>query len=150
MLFKGVADGNIQFVTNYTSRKAGEIEANPRVALVFYWPEIMRQVRVEGTVERATVDHSEAYFASRFRESQLGAWASQQSRPIASRAELEEAFSAADERFRGREVARPEHWGAYLVEPRRVQLWFSAPHRLHDCFLYERSGPTWSVQRLAP
>jgi pyridoxamine 5'-phosphate oxidase len=150
VLFKGAADGKIRFVTNYLSRKASEIEANPRAALVFYWPELMRQVRVEGTVQRAPAETSDAYFASRSRESQLGAWASPQSRPIGARSVLDQAFAAAEERFRGGEVARPAHWGVYLVEPARVQLWFSAPHRLHDCFLYERSGQSWTVQRLAP
>jgi pyridoxamine 5'-phosphate oxidase len=150
VLFKGVVGGKIRFVTNYLSRKEREIAANPRVALAFYWPELYRQVRIEGRAEHASVAESDAYFATRPRESQLGAWASPQSQPIASRAVLEDAFGAAEARFLGRTVERPDHWGVTLVTPLRVELWVAARHRLHDRFLYERAGAGWSVTRLAP
>lgn len=150
VLFKGVSGGKIRFVTNYTSRKGQEIAENSRVALVFYWPELMRQVRIEGSAERAPASESDAYFASRPRESQLGAWASPQSRPIADRAALDQAWAEVEKRFRGQSVPRPDDWGMYWVEPARVDLWLAAPHRLHDRFCYERTGSTWTITRVAP
>lgn len=150
VLFKGVDAGEITFVTNYTSRKGQEIDENPAVALVFYWTELMRQIRVEGTARRAASEESEAYFRSRPRESQLGAWASEQSRPIESRAELERRFAAAEQRFAGRDVERPSHWGMYRVRPNRIELWTGGDHRLHDRFQYVRSAEGWAMTRLCP
>lgn len=150
VLFKGVDSGEIMFVTNYSSRKGQQIDANPAVALVFYWPELMRQIRVEGTARRAPTDESEAYFRSRPRESQLGAWASEQSQPIESRAELERRFAAVSERFADRDVERPSHWGMYRVRPKRIELWIGGAHRLHDRFQYEASDDGWSIARLCP
>ena len=134
VLFKGVARGKIQFVSHYTSRKGREIAENPQVALVFYWPELMRQIRVEGRTTRATPAESNEYFQSRPRASQLGAWASAQSEPVASRAALEERFALAEARFAGRSVERPSSWGLYQVEPRAIELWISGPNRMHDRF----------------
>ena len=150
VLFKGLSAGKIQFVTNYESRKGREIEANPQVALVFFWVETMKQVRVEGRAERASADESDRYFASRPRESQLGAWASDQSRVAVSREELEERFAATHARFEGKVVERPAHWGIYSVIPDVVELWSSRPHRLHDRLRYQRHGASWSVDRLFP
>ena len=143
-------NGAVRLVTNYESRKGVELLHNPHAALMFFWPALERQVRMEGTVTRASADESDAYFAGRDRESQIGAWASQQSRPIASRAELEAALVRVRERFEGRPVERPPHWGVLHFVPERVELWCSGPHRLHDRFLYERDGAGWRVQRLMP
>lgn len=150
VLFKGIWRGGVAFVTNYQSRKGQELEANPRAALVFHFPAVERQLRLEGRVERARPDESEAYFRSRPRGSQLGAWASPQSEPIASRAVLEARASEVEARFLGRDVARPEHWGAYLLFPERVELWLGRPDRLHDRFLYTQSTAGWTIERLAP
>ena len=140
----------MQFVTHYASRKGREIEQNPHVALVFFWPELMRQVRVEGRASRASAADSDAYFRSRPRESQLGAWASLQSEVVASRAVLEQRFAEAEARFRGRDVDRPPGWGLYQVDAHSVELWISAPHRLHDRFRYDREGEQWTLERLNP
>lgn len=151
VLYKGLVNGRIRFVTNYQSRKAREMEANPRVALMFHFPALARQVRIEGLAERAPESDSDAYFASRPRESQIGAWASPQSDVIESRAELERRCAEVEARFAGRAVERPPHWGAYWVDPVRVELWIGGEHRLHDRFAYERSSTgTWTITRLAP
>jgi pyridoxamine 5'-phosphate oxidase len=150
VLYKGMRDGALRLVTNYESRKGREIAQNPRAALVFFWPGLDRQVRMEGTVKRAPAAESDEYFAGRNRDSQLGAWASQQSRPLASRAELDAALEAVRHRFEGRAVERPPHWGVLHFLPERVELWVGGSHRLHDRFSYERDGEVWRVQRLAP
>ena len=152
VLFKGIVRDAIFFVTNYGSRKARELAENPRAALVMHFPLVERQVRVEGRVERASDAESEAYFQSRPRGSQLGAWASPQSEPIASRAELTARASEVEARFAGRDVARPEFWGGYLVFAESVELWLGRPDRLHDRFFYRRSSSAepWTIQRLAP
>lgn len=150
VLFKGILRGGIFFVTNYGSRKAQELDANPRAALVMHFAAAERQVRVEGRVERSSEAESEAYFASRPRGSQLGAWASPQSQPIASRAELEQRTRELEARFADAPVPRPRDWGGYLVLPERIELWLGRPDRLHDRFVYSRREDGWSVQRLAP
>lgn len=150
VLFKGILRGGIFFVTNYQSRKARELEENPRAALVLHFPTWERQVRVEGRVEKATPADSEAYFQSRPRGSQLGAWASPQSQPIASRAELEARSREVEERFANLPVTRPEFWGGYLVIPELVELWLGRTDRLHDRFLYRPAAEGWRVERLAP
>lgn len=150
VLFKGIREGRVQFVSNHASRKGREIAENSRVALVLFWPELMRQVRIEGRAELAPADVSDAYFRIRERASQLGAWASDQSAPIGSREQLEARYRAAEARFEGREVERPEGWGVYWVTPRSIELWLSRPHRLHDRFLYERAGESWLISRLCP
>lgn len=152
VLFKGLQRGAVMFVTNYQSRKARELADNPRAALVMHFPRRERQVRIEGRVERASEAESEAYFRSRPRGSQLGAWASPQSQAIASRAELNHLAADVDARFAAQEVTRPEFWGGFLVFPERVELWLGRPDRLHDRFLYERNeaAQTWSIERLAP
>jgi pyridoxamine 5'-phosphate oxidase len=128
------------------------MEQNPRVALVMHFPLWERQARLEGRVERASAQESEAYFRSRARASQLGAWASPQSQPIASRAELDALSSSVEARFADQDVPRPEFWGGYLVFPERVELWLGRPDRLHDRFLYRRTNDAepWAIERLAP
>lgn len=150
VLYKGMRDGAVRLVTNYESRKGRELAENPHAALVFFWPALDRQVRMEGRVERAPDAESDEYFANRDRESQLGAWASQQSRPVGSREELSRALDAARARFEGRTVERPPHWGVLHFVPERVELWFGGAHRLHDRFAYERDGAGWRIQRLMP
>lgn len=150
VLYKGITQGAILFVTNYESQKADELERNPQAALVFFWPALSRQVRIAGRVERAGAEESDLYFKSRPRESQLGAWASPQSRPIASRAELVQRFADAERRFAGSEVERPSFWGGYKLVPRMFEFWSSREFRLHDRFRYERAEAGFRYQRLAP
>jgi pyridoxamine 5'-phosphate oxidase len=152
VLFKGILRGGVFFVTNYQSRKARELEANPRAALVMHFMASERQVRVEGRVERCSDAESDAYFASRPRGSQLGAWASPQSSPIASRDELERRLAEVEARYRDQAVPRPESWGGYLVFPERVELWLGRPDRLHDRFEYRPGADAsgWQISRLAP
>lgn len=152
VLFKGFVRGAVLFVTNYQSRKARELDENPQAALVMHFPLLERQARIEGRVERASAADSDAYFRSRPRGSQLGAWASPQSQPIQSRAQLDALSQAVEARFGDAAVPRPEFWGGYLVFPQSVELWLGRPDRLHDRFLYRRESEAepWSVQRLAP
>ena len=151
VLFKGVLRGGVLFVSNYQSRKARELAENPQAALVMHFPRSERQVRLEGLVERASPAESDAYFASRPRGSQLGAWASPQSQVLASRDELLELARAAEQRFGGGPVVRPEFWGGYLLVPQSVELWLGKSDRLHDRFRYlKRDDGSWSVERLAP
>ncbi len=150
MLFKGVHDGEIQFVSHYGGRKGREIAANPAVALVFFWSTLMRQVRVEGDARHAPSADSDAYFRTRSRESQLGAWASSQSEIMPSKEEFERRYAEAELRYRGRDVERPPGWGLFRVRPEVVELWISGPHRLHDRFRYRRAGSGWHSDRLYP
>ena len=150
VLFKGLDAFDLEFVTNYGSRTASEIDENPQVALVFYWPELARQVRFEGEARRATAAESDAYFRSRPRRSQLAAWASQQSQVVGSRAELEQRFAEVEQRFRDRDVERPAGWGLYRVALLTVELWISGADRMHDRFLYTRTAGGWASQRLCP
>lgn len=150
MLLKGVDERGFVFYTNYKSRKAAQLEENPRAAAVFHWSVLQRQVRVEGTVERLTPEASAEYFRTRPRGSQLGAWASRQSAELGSRAELERRFRECEERFRGREVPLPEFWGGYRLWPERIEFWQGRANRLHDRLLYRRSGDRWEVTRLHP
>lgn len=150
VLFKGIVRGGVFFVTNYDSRKARELDANPHAALVLHFAANERQVRIEGRVERSSDAESDAYFASRARGSQLGAWASPQSAPIASRAELSRRLAEVEARYHGKAVPRPESWGGYLLLPERVELWLGRPDRLHDRFEYCAGASGWSIKRLSP
>jgi pyridoxamine 5'-phosphate oxidase len=150
VLFKGIAEGTLRFVTNFESKKARDLEGNPNAAIAFFWPATGRQVRMEGTVVRAPDADSDRYFEGRDRTTQLGAWASAQSRPLASRDELEREVARYTERFAGGAVPRPPHWGMLAFTPRAVELWVSGQNRLHDRFRYERDGDAWKVERLAP
>lgn len=150
VLLKGLEDDGFVFYTNHGSRKGRALAAEPRVALLFPWHPLERQVRVEGTAELLPRAEVEAYFAVRPRGSQLGAHASAQSEPVADRAALEAAYAAAEREFEGREVTPPEQWGGYRVRPEVVELWQGRPSRLHDRFEYRRAGDGWSVRRLQP
>jgi pyridoxamine 5'-phosphate oxidase len=150
VLFRGVQAGALCFYTNYASRKAHELAANPHAALLFNWQPLRRQVRIEGEVAQLSAADSDAYFASRDRESQLGAWASRQSTPIASREALLEELERMRERFAGGPVPRPEHWGGYGLVPERFEFWQNRANRLHDRFRYDRAGTAWRVTRLSP
>lgn len=138
------------FFTNYTSRKAGELEANPRAALCFYWYWVEEQVRVEGSVARVTDDESDAYFATRPRGSQVGAWASRQSQPLASRVFLEARYHEREAEFAGRDVPRPPFWGGYRLVADRIEFWRAGTYRLHDRLVYTREGQAWRTERLFP
>lgn len=150
VLLKGVDERGFIFYTNFRSAKARALESESRVGLNFYWDHLSRQVRVRGRAERVPSDESDAYFASRPRGSQLGAWASDQSEVLSDRTRLEERFREVERRFKGREVRRPEHWGGYVVRPMEIEFWQAAAYRLHDRLLYRREDPGWSVRRLYP
>ena len=152
VLLKRVDTTGFAFFTNYESRKAKELDENPVAALVFYWPEVERQVRVEGKIVRTSDSDSDAYFASRPIEAQIGAWASDQSQPIESREALEARVAEVIMRFGDGNVPRPAHWGGYLLIPSRIEFWQGGSGRLHDRLEYSmdssRSG--WTLRRLAP
>ena len=150
VLLKEVDDRGVVFFTNYESRKAAEIDANPHAAMCCYWPWLDEQVRIEGIVERATADESDAYFAGRPRGSQIGAWASDQSRPLASREVLEQAYHEVDARFANQAVPRPPHWGGYRIVPERIEFWHAGTYRLHNRVLYAREGESWRRELLYP
>ena len=138
------------FYTNLGSRKAGELDANPRAALLFFWPELHRQVKIRGTAERTSAAETLGYFLRRPRDSQLGAWVSSQSRPLSSRQVLEEKFAEMRARFASGEVPLPSFWGGYRVRPHFIEFWQGQENRLHDRFAYAREGEGWRIERLAP
>ena len=151
VLLKEVDDDGFVFYTNYNSPKARELDENPRAALVLYWVQMDRQVRVEGSVERVSAAESDEYFSTRPRESQIGALASPQSDVIESREILEQSFRELDELYRDRAVERPKHWGGYRLRPDRIEFWQNRSGRLHDRILYERQADgSWIIKRLAP
>lgn len=150
MLLKAWSPEGFVFACNYGSRKGREIAANPRAALLFYWPNWQRQVRVEGVLTQLSAAESEAIWLERPREAQLGAWASPQSRRIADRGTLERRLARATGRFVGGPVPRPSHWGGYRLAPARIEFWQGRVGRLHDRILYTRRGSAWTRARLAP
>ena len=151
VLMKGFDPQGLVFFTNYESRKAAELEASGRAALLFWWPPLERQVRFEGRVARVAAEESDAYFASRPRGSQIGAWCSPQSRVVAGRDALEAAERTFEARFAGQDVPRPPHWGGYRLAPARVEFWQGRQNRLHDrlCYTLLEAGG-WRLERLAP
>lgn len=151
VLLKQADEQGFVFYTNYNSRKARELDDNPYAALVCYWVQLDRQVRVEGSVERVSAQESDEYFQTRPRESQLGAIASPQSEVIVSREFLEQRFRDFDAMYRDRAVVRPAHWGGYRLKPEMIEFWQNRPGRLHDRILYERQADgVWTIKRLAP
>ena len=150
VLLKGLDQRGFVFYTNLESRKSTELSANPYAALCFLWKSLNRQVRVEGPVERVADDEADAYFASRPRDSQIGAWASDQSRPLGSRAELERRFEAFSVRFGEGRVPRPANWSGFRVVPHYIEFWQERPFRLHDRLLFTREGEVWRRERLFP
>jgi len=150
VLLKDVDPRGFTFYSNAESAKGGQLAARPRAALLFHWKSLRRQVRVRGRVEPVTPAEADAYFASRARESRIGAWASDQSRPLASRDALEVAVARETARFEGGEVPRPEHWTGWRVIPDQVEFWRDRPFRLHDRLRFDRDGAGWSRTRLQP
>ena len=150
VLLKGHGPEGFVFYTNEQSAKAEQIAANPQAALLFHWKKLRRQVRVEGRVERVSGPEADAYFASRARDSQLGAWASDQSRPLDNRTTFEARFEEMKSRFEGQDVPRPPHWGGYRVVPERIEFWSDRPHRLHERRLFTQTGTGWTEGLLYP
>jgi pyridoxamine 5'-phosphate oxidase len=150
VLLKGADDEGFVFYSGYVSRKGGELDQNPRAALVFYWRPLGKQVRVEGRAERVSDDESAAYFATRPRGSQLAAWASQQSQPLESREKLERRYAELEREYAGREVPRPPHWGGFRLRPDAIEFWEHRENRLHDRFRYTRAREGWTAELLSP
>lgn len=151
VLLKGFDKNGFVFFTNYNSHKAAEIAENAQVALVFFWKELERQVRIEGTVVKASNEDSDTYFDSRPEGSKIGAWASPQSKIIASREVIETNMKEIQNNFGGKEIERPDFWGGYVVKPVLIEFWQGRSSRLHDRLQYNRcENNTWKIQRLAP
>jgi pyridoxamine 5'-phosphate oxidase len=150
VLLKGADADGFVFYSGYVSRKAGELERNPRAALVFYWRPLGKQVRVEGRVERVSEAESAAYFATRPRGSQLAAWASQQSQPLAGREELDRRYAEFEREYEGREVPLPPHWGGFRLRPEAIEFWQHRDNRLHDRIRYTRAREGWRFELLSP
>ncbi len=150
VLLKGFGPDGFEFHSDYRSPKAQQLDANPRAALVFWWRELGRQVRISGRVEKLGGEESDRYFQTRPRERQLGAWASHQSQPVESRERLDALVAAADERFAGAAPGRPPHWGGYRLLAEELEFWNQGEERLHDRFRYRRDGAGWSIERLSP
>ncbi len=151
VLLRGIDERGFVFYTNLDSRKSIELADNPLAALCFHWKSLARQVRVEGTVTPVSEAEADAYFASRARESQIGAWASEQSRPLADRAELERRFARFTRQYaEAPAVPRPGNWSGFRVSPQRVEFWQERPHRLHDRVYFVRDGEAWRKGRLFP
>jgi pyridoxamine 5'-phosphate oxidase len=150
VLLKGADEDGFVFFTGYGSRKGGELDANPRAALLFFWDPLGRQVRVEGTVERVGAAESDAYFATRPRSAQLAAAASRQGRVLAGREELDARLAELEREHAGAEVPRPEHWGGYRLHPETYEFWQHRESRLHDRLRYRRDDGAWLLERLSP
>jgi pyridoxamine 5'-phosphate oxidase len=150
VLLKGHDARGFVFYTNRESRKAADLAGEAKAALLFHWKSLRRQVRIEGAVSRVSDAESDAYFASRGRDSQLGAWASEQSRPLDARTTFEARFAEVQARFEGGEVPRPPHWGGYRVAPDRIEFWQDRAHRLHERRLFTRTADGWTEGLLYP
>lgn len=152
VLLKGIDARGLRFFTNYESAKAADIEAHPEVALCLHWKTLREgvQVRVVGSVTRVSATESDAYFATRARVSQIGAWASLQSQALSDRAEFEARIAEVERRYSGRPVPRPPHWGGYVIAPERIEFWYGARFRLHERVCYERGRDGWSKGLLYP
>ena len=150
VLLKGVDPRGFVFYTNTLSRKGGELAGNPLTSLLFYWKSLGRQIRIEGRIEPVTPAEADAYFATRHRISRLGAWASDQSRPLPERAELERRLQQYEAKYPGEDIPRPPHWSGYRVLPDRFEFWQNMPYRLHDRTIFERADGAWSRSKLFP
>ncbi|KQN27823.1 pyridoxamine 5'-phosphate oxidase [Sphingomonas sp. Leaf38] len=150
VLLKGHGPDGFVIYTNRESRKAGELAANPQGALLFHWKSLRRQIRIEGPVTHAADAESDAYFASRGRDSRIGAWASDQSRPLDSRETFEHRVAAMTAKFEGQDVPRPPHWGGYRIVPTRIEFWQDRAHRLHERRVFTRDGGSWTEGLLFP
>ena len=152
VLLKGADERGFRFYTNYESDKGAQLEAHAQVALCFHWKQLREavQVRVEGVARKLLAEESDAYFASRPRASQLGAWASLQSQTLPDRDTFEQRYARYEHEFEGRDVARPPHWGGYVVEPDMVEFWYGAEYRLHERVRWSRHGQTWTSRLLYP
>lgn len=150
VLLKGLSDEGFAFYTNHTSHKAQDLEQNPKAALNFFWGPLERQIRVNGHVRKLSYEEAAAYFASRPRGSQLGAWVSNQSQAIEDRSVLEQQLAEIEKRFEGQDVPMPEFWGGYVVIPGSIEFWQGRADRLHDRIRYTRKAEGWKIQRLAP
>ena len=150
VLLKDYSDAGFVFFTNFNSKKGKQLSQNPRAAMLFYWPESGRQVRIEGTVEKVSVEESEAYFKTRPGESQIGAWASEQSAVIPDRQHLEKRVEFFNNKYAGLLVEKPGHWGGFRLVPEWIEFWEEGEFRLHDRIIYARRENSWHIERLAP
>jgi pyridoxamine 5'-phosphate oxidase len=150
VLLRRLDGSGLVFYTSYFSRKGLELQANPRAAALFYWPQLERQVRIEGAVHQIAEEESDAYFASRPRGHQIGAWASEQSEPVENRELLDQRMRDYEERFEGEDVPRPHSWGGYAIVPERFEFWQGRPNRMHDRLEFTRAQGSWSMRRLQP
>jgi len=150
VLLKGFDDRGFIFFTSYNSHKGKQLDQNPSAAMLFYWPELSRQVRIEGSVEKISREESQAYFDSRPRESRIGAWASNQGKKIPDREYLEKKFTEYADKFSGKPVPKPPYWGGYRIIPTRFEFWNEGKHRLHDRIVYTPYGDKWRIARLSP
>jgi pyridoxamine 5'-phosphate oxidase len=147
---RGINEKGFIFYTNYKSNKGASLENNNQIALNFFFPELDRQIRIEGIAEKMSTTDSDVYFSQRPRESQIGAWASSQSEAIENRAVLSENVNRFTEKFKGTPVPRPKHWGRYVVVPSKIEFWQGRPNRLHDRILFSKTNTEWKIERLAP
>ncbi len=150
VLLRNFDENGFVFYTNYTSRKGNDILENPNAALLFFWQDLERQVRIEGTLTKQTAAESDAYFESRPFESKLGAWTSEQSKVIESRNVLDERFAQVSKKYADGNVPRPPHWGGYVLKPTHIEFWQGRPSRLHDRILFTLENNVWKMERLAP
>ncbi len=150
MLLKGFDERGFIFFTNYDSRKAHDLSGNPLAAMTFLWLELLKQVRIEGPVQPVSPIESDTYFSSRPRGSQLGAWVSAQSKPLANRGELDKKMAELEKQFKGKPIPRPENWGGYCLSPVCMEFWLGRANRLHDRIVYTRENESWTKQRLSP
>jgi pyridoxamine 5'-phosphate oxidase len=150
VLLKAYDQRGFVFYTNYEGRKGRDLLAHPRAALCFFWPTIDTQVRIEGAVARVTDDEADAYFATRHRMSQIGAWASRQSEPLENPSALDERVKKYEDKFNGKDVPRPPHWSGFRVQPERIEFWKGKPSRLHERHLYTHSESGWKIETLYP
>ncbi len=150
VLLKGFSEDGFVFFTNYNSHKSAELDVNPQAALVFFWKELERQIRIEGVVARTSIAENEHYFHSRPAGSRIGAWASPQSRIVKDRSDLEERVAEVESRFKDKTIPKPAHWGGYIVKPTLLEFWQGRQNRLHDRIQYNLEHDQWKISRLAP